>query len=320
MTAEAMFIGFLGHPSAAAQEAWSSAFPGARIVSLKSVASDGRRLGRRSLGLGLDALRLAMLLRMLGARRVLTMNPWTAVALRLLGLRDVATVGLYAVPGSRPWRLLRLFLGSQPVITTARKEATRWVADGGRAVPVLWGGDLPVGRARSPAGQVHVFAGGSSDRDTGRVADLAAEVERDDGVVLHVADGSGPRSSKGVHWYPRLSSADFHRLMTACHVVVLPLAERSRAAGHMLFCAALQAGLPVAVSSTEGISEYLSLMQAHTPYGMVRDPVSVSELVSLGRLPDAERDNLVALWRRDFSTRAFASRVRDALSSLIWPP
>lgn len=315
-------IGFLGEPNPATRTAWSHAFPGWSIVSLPRVAHDGRRLGNRLLGLGVDALRLALRLRMLRAQHVVAMNPWTGVACRILGIRSVACVGIYAVPRSGSWRTLRGALGNAPIVTTSRTEARAWVKAGGRAHAVLWGGDFPCTPSAPPDGAgVRLFLGGTSDRDPQVVRRLVQALSTPAaGTSLHIADGTGPRTEGVATWYGRLSNGDFHQLLSSCHAVLLPLTPRGRAAGHMVLCAALQAGQPVVASRVEGIEEYLAVLQREAPLGLRCDDFSLASVHLMAQADGTVRAQLRDTWLLNFSSQAFASRAREALQSLDWPP
>ena len=75
-----------------------------RIIRLRSATPSGRRRGSRAIGLGIDSLLLALkAVITTGSGPFLAANPWTAVALRLLGRRHIAVTGLYAVPGTRSY-------------------------------------------------------------------------------------------------------------------------------------------------------------------------------------------------------------------------
>lgn len=254
----------LGVPTARYREVWSSRPRIRGIVSLPSAAPMGLRLGRRSLGLGLDSLRVAVKARLRHPRSTyLATNPWIGVALRLLGARRLAVLGLYAEPGSRSWTALRKILGATRVVTTVSIEADAWRDCGGIASHVLYAAqfDYPDRLARYD-GALRIFVGGSSDRDRAVIDRLEQEVlisRRS--VELVVAVGGPPstrRSTSGavVH-LPVLSQAEFGCQLAQADVVFLPLARGTRAAGHMVTVGALQVGTPVVTTPSAGMTGYV---------------------------------------------------------------
>jgi hypothetical protein len=319
-------LAFLGRPSSAVAQSWQRSWPGSRVVFNPVVAPSGLRLGRRSLGLGVDAMVLASWLRVQPARHqaVLAMNPWTAVACLKVGLSDVGCTGLYALPGSASWIRLRAALGNRPVVTTSESECEAWKAEGGRAVATQWGGTFNIARAEPPTdgAPVRLFVGGSSDRDANAVQRLATQVKDSRGACeLHVADGTGAVGGEtvgGIRRYPRLSTHEFHQLMSSCHAAVLPLRERQRAAGHMVFVAALQAGLPVAVTPNIGMDAYIERLPAGVPvaYG----ELDLEVIMRLARATRGARSKLVSAWEDNYSAEKFAARVRSSFADLDWSP
>lgn len=311
-----VLIASLGEPSGPSAVAWQRAFPSVRFVAVKHPAPTGLRWGRRSLGLGVDAAHAA--LRVRGRSPVLATNPWVGAACRLAAARNVAVTGIYATPGTPSWRILRRALHSAPVIATSRIERDAWRADGGRADAVLWGGtfDLPAPRERGE--RARVFVGGTSDRDHDAVGAMVREVQRrDPPIELVIADGTGPRSWAGfsgsIQWLPFVQQAAFLAELVASDVSWLPLRETGRAAGHMVLAASLQAGVPVLLSPTKAMSEYLSVLVGVT----CTAPATIDGLLTLARLD--RRKEAEQAWRNHLSIEAYVAAVAEALDDLGWP-
>lgn len=310
-----MLLASLGYPSANATAAWRRQYPGLQFVSVKHPAPSGFRLGRRSLGIGLDAAGVAVKVR--GRRTVLATNPWVGVACRMAGGRDIAVLGIYASPGSRSWRLLRSVLASTPVVCTSLIEREAWLGDGGRAESVLWGCtfDLPERRVSEVP---TVFVGGSSDRDSRAVASLIDDMRRlDPPLRLVIADGTGPRSWHGqfgsVRWLPYVDQATFLAELTAANVSWLPLVDSGRAAGQMVLAASLQAGLPVILSPVAAIAEYLDPLSDV----VTTTPASVDLLMRLAS--EGLAGNPREVWRDHLSIDAYTESTASALGGLGWP-
>ena len=310
----------MGRADGSQDDVWVAGGFVRRVLRFRRAAPSGRRFGSRVLGLGVDSLLLAV--QALVAERAgpfLAANPWTAVALRLLGRRDVAVTGLYVVPGSRSQRILLRFLRTLPIVTSSGVEAALWSAAGGRAVPVLYGATFGYRPRRESAGPpLRVFVGGSSDRDTEVVASLEEEIRASTSAIrLTVVDGSPPSrwaagSLEIIH--PGYVDPDeFGELMADSDVVVLPLQERSRAAGHMVLVGALEAGIAVLVSRTSGVEEYID-----GTWVKALDP-------ELPVLPQAQghaashraaASQIREYWRSRYSLDAYVERLSGALRML----
>jgi len=291
-----------------------------RIIRLRKPAPSGRRLGSRGLGLGVDAFRVAARARLsLVTGPLIAMNPWTAVAARLLGYRDVSTVGLYAVEGGRSWRLLRLVLGSGPVITLSEHEALTWRRAGGRSLSVRYGSTFAEPSDAHPPelkGQydsmVTIFVGGTSDRDEEAIAKLVSKVEASDDLRLIIAAGGGLQLDTGrVRRVPAVAAAEFSTLLASCDVVFLPLTDNGRAAGHMVLVEALQRGKPVVATWVAGMSEYFDGDYVQTAQ---EDPLP--QLRKVGRDFSWRASEVQAYWEREYSKEAFGARVLSALEQL----
>jgi hypothetical protein len=291
-----------------------------RVVRLHRAAPSGRRRGSRALGLGVDSLLLALkALLTASPGPYLAANPWTAVALRLLGRRDLAVTGLYASPGSRSHRILLRLLKDIPVVTLSSIEAERWESSGGRAVSVQYGNTFGYARRQIEVGSiVRIFIGGSSDRDQEVIAELEEEIHRSGlAVRLTVVDGTPPFQwgagrSLVIHT-GYVSAARFGELISDSDVVVLPLREGARAAGHMVMVGALEAGVPVLTTATEGIREYIdgTCVRALDPESPLLPQIMdvASEMLTKG---SSIRDH----WARKFSLSAYVQRVQAALINL----
>jgi Glycosyl transferases group 1 len=292
-----------------------------RVLRLEHAVPSGRRFGSLALGLGVDSLVLALEAVVREPRGpFLVTNPWIAVALRLLGRRDVAvTAGIYAVPGSRTHRILYRFLRTVPIVSSTEVEAVQWTAAGGRAAPVLFGATFGYPQRRTSEGSpLRVFIGGSSDRDAEAVAALEEEIRASSAAArLTVVDGSPPNrlsagSSEIIH--PGYVDPDeFGRLLADSDVVVLPLKERNRAAGHMVLVGALEAGVPVLASPTSPMREYID-----GTWVRALDPGSpllpqVQEHAASGKAAAAQ---IREFWRSGYSLQAYVQRVGAALRKL----
>lgn len=287
-----------------------------RVIRVENPAPSGRRFGSRALGLGADALRVALRARLRSRpNAVIAMNPWTAVCAKVIGLRKVCVVGLYAIEGGRSWQLLRTVLRSSPVVTLSRHEAERWRAAGGRARAVRYGATFasaPVASSATTSARLNIFVGGSSDRDRSKIAELAEAVEASQDARLVVAAGGDRESDSGrVRYCAALSSADFSAEVERSDIVFLPLSDNGRAAGHMVLVEALQRGKPVVATWVAGMNEYFD-----------GDFVRQAEADLLPQLRDtaarfATRSDAVKdYWRSDYSKAAFAARILDALEEM----
>jgi hypothetical protein len=292
-----------------------------RVLRLKRAVPSGRRCGSLALGLGVDSLVLALQAVVREPRGpFLAANPWTGVALRLLGRRDIAVAaGIYAVPGSRSARILYRFLKTVPIVASAEVEAVQWNDAGGRAIPVLFGSTFGYPRRRTSLGSpLRVFVGGSSDRDAEAVASLEEEIRASTSATrLTVVDGSPPSrwaagSSEVIH--PGYVDPDeFGRLLADSDVVVLPLKERNRAAGHMVLVGALEAGIPVLVSPTSPMQEYTdgTWVRALAP-GLPLLPQAREHAAAGSAAAPQIRD----FWWSRYSLEAYVQQVSAALRAL----
>jgi glycosyltransferase involved in cell wall biosynthesis len=311
----------LGPEPAEGVERWNGDARVSSVIRIVDPAPTGRRFGSRAFGLGLDALRVALRARYRGiSEPVIAMNPWTSVAARLLGFRNVATVGLYAVEGGRSWMLLRRVIGTRPVVTLSEHEATRWRSSGGCADAVKYGStfaDAGVSaglRNRTKGGPLSIFIGGSSDRDAAAVDDLIATVRatKDDSVRLVVATGGAESSDAGnVRRVGDVPQHVFSRLIEESDIVYLPLADNGRAAGHMVLVEALQRGKPVVATWVAGMNEYFD--DRH----VVRAQAEL--LTQLRDLADSfagQASQIREYWLENHSSQAFGQRILDALDGL----
>ncbi|MGZ3304081.1 MAG: glycosyltransferase family 4 protein, partial [Isosphaeraceae bacterium] len=239
--------------------------------------------------------------------------------LRLLGRRDVAVTGIFAIPGSRSHRILLRLLRSLPVVTLSSSEAESWSAWGGRAKAVTYGNTFGYpSRHESDEPLLRVFIGGSSDRDQDAIASLEREVRASDlAVRLTVVDGSPPG-----HWFQGLSeithtgyvdSVEFGNLIAASDVVVLPLRENNRAAGHMVLIGALEAGVPVLISRTSGVAEYIdgTWVKALDPCLPI-----LTQAQRHAATAGAASASIREYWQSRFSLEAYVGRVGSALREL----
>ena len=288
------------------------------VVRFSRPAVSGSRFGSRVLGLGIDsAIVAAMSLRSPGP--FLAMNPWIAVALKLTGKRDVAVVGMYAERGSGSFRVLRRVLSSSPVLTTAEIEASEWKAAGGRALPVLFGGNFNYpSRAEPDASRLKIFVGGSSDRDTALLDLLIAEIRAGrTPCSLVVVSTDSPK-----HWSNEISSitytgfvpgARFGELLAESDVVFLPIRQGRRAAGHMVMSGALESGVPVLTNHSSGMQGYVDgtfVAQADVTLPLLPQLAHHAEAMA------AEGPAIRAFWQQQFCRAAFIERIFQALHTM----
>ena len=278
-------------------------------------AITGKRLGSRVLGIGLDSLILA--LRTLDPTvrgPYLATNPWIGAALRLTGRKHFVVTGIYAEPSSRSWKVMRRLLGDAPVITMSHSEAGPWNADGGRAQAVLYGNSLRYPPKKATQ-DLHIFVGGSSDRDPQVIRALEEEVlESSTPVQLTVATG-GPagETRRGENVIKRpgyLSQHEFGELLSTASVVFLPLASETRAAGHMVLVGAVESGIAVSVTPNEGLREYViapAVALCHPEQALL------PQLRQLADASRAKQDEIRAIWANELSLQSYIARVGELL-------
>lgn len=278
-------------------------------------AVTGRRLGSRVLGIGLDSLILALRTLNPAVRGpYLATNPWIGAALRVTGRNDFVVTGIYAEPSSRSWKVMRRLIGDAPVITMSQSETGPWNADGGRAQAVLYGNSLcyPPKKASQ---DLHIFIGGSSDRDPLLIRALEEEVLASSTPVQLTLATGGPagetRCGENVIRRPGyLSQQEFGELLSTASVVFLPLASGTRAAGHMVLVGALESGIAVGVTPNEGMREYVI-----GPAVALCDPEQplLPQLRELAEASHAKQDEIRAIWANDLSLKSYIARVGELL-------
>lgn len=270
------------------------------------------------MGIGLDSLVLAVrTLHPSVKGPYLANNPWIGAALRLTGRNDFVVTGIYAEPASRSWQVLRRLVGDAPVIALSESETRPWNSAGGRAQAVLYGNSFGY-PPRNESKDLHIFVGGTSDRDPRVVEALQAEVLSSDAPVrltLAMGEPAGEiRSGANIIRRPGyLTPHEFGTLLSTATVAFLPIREGTRAAGHMVLVGALESGIPVGITSSQGMKEY--------PVGPAVEELDVNLplIPQLRRLSDAMIDQGPAvrrLWSERFSLAAYVKRVEKILESL----
>ncbi|MDR6691211.1 hypothetical protein J2X55_002123 [Microbacterium sp. 1154] len=289
-----------------------------RVVTLRNPSLSGRRFGKLALGLGMDALALALKTRLRVASRtmVLTTNPWIAVSLRFLGHRNLVSLGIFATPGSRTWTLFRRVIPHCSMIVMSTLERDNWRAEGGTAAYVRYGNSFPYPPPASgprPGSTVRIFIGGSSDRDHALIDRIAAEV-LDSGADIHltIAVGDGPTTQRSgqaeVRRLATLSQEEFGEELRNATVSFLPLEQSGRSAGHMFIVGSLQVGTPVLYTETEGMREYGdALFCRPIPRGVSPLKYLLEGAASLPSAHDTHQ-----FWRANFSRKSFVEAVLDA--------
>ncbi|WJH23652.1 glycosyltransferase [Pseudarthrobacter defluvii] len=305
----------LGPASATADAAWLSHPMIKAICQFEGAAITGKRWGSRVLGIGFDALVLALkTLNPSVKGPYFATNPWIGAALRLTGRNDFVVTGIYAEPSSLSWKILRRLIGNAPVISMSESETGPWNADGGKAWCVLYGNSLGY-PPRKHSDVFHIFVGGSSDRDPQAISALEEEVlASTTPVQLTIATG-GPagetRRGANVVTHPGyVSQKEFGELLCSASVVFLPLARGTRAAGHMVLVGAVESGIAVAVTPNEGMKEYVM-----EPGVVLCDP-DLPILPQLRDLADATRDreaDIRALWEERLSLDSYIGRIMALL-------
>lgn len=281
-----------------------------------SAAVTGKRFGSRVLGVGVDALLLALRTLNPSVRGpYIATNPWIGAALRLTGRKDFVVTGIFAEPSSRSWKVLRRLLGDARVITMSQSEAGPWNADGGRAQAVLYGNSL--GYPQKKESQTfHIFVGGTSDRDPHVIRALEDEVLNSIMPVrLTLATGEpAGETSRGanvVHRPGYVNQQEFGELLSTASVVFLPLAPGTRAAGQMVLVGALESGIPVAVTPNEGMREYVV-----GPAVALCDPDQdlLPQLRHVAEASHSKPDEIRELWANSFSLKSYVARVGELLA------
>lgn len=285
------------------------------VYQNEAAAVTGKRYGSRVLGVGLDALILALRTLNPSVRGpYVATNPWIGAALRLTGRKDFVVTGIFAEPSSWSWKILRRLIGEAPVITMSKSEAGPWNADGGRAQAVLYGNSLGY-PPKKASENFHIFVGGSSDRDPRAIQALEEEVlESSTLVQLTVATGCpAGETRRGENVVKRpgyLSQREFGEVMSTASVVFLPLASGTRAAGHMVLVGALESGIPVSVTPNEGMKEYVI-----GPAVALCDPARpiLPQLRELADAAGSKQDEIRVLWADAFSLKSYIARVGELL-------
>lgn len=322
MTDQQMTMLALGAGSDLDNDAWNKSSRIARVVRFKHASPSGMRLGKRITGIAVDSFALACKARWFLKRndQILCANPWIAVAARLLGFNNLAVTGLYAEPGSRSWRLLRVAIRDAPVVTTAEVEAASWVREGGNAQSVLYGNTFGYPLAKHISSVPTIFVGGTSDRDLKLLSDLVDEVKMDRvSVRLLIADGSGPSRWRGenaeIVSFGRVSSDQFGTIMSSADIVFLPILDKERASGHMVCVGALECGLPVVSTRCQGMAGYVD----GTFVSHLNDDGKQTLLHKLtGRGINSPDSRLINdFWRRNFSLEAYVNRVVETVTELL---
>lgn len=305
----------IGPSNPDADQAWLESPYVNRVCRNTKAATNGKRFGSRVLGIGLDSFVLALKTLLPGIRGpYLANNPWIGAALRLTGRSDFAVTGVYAEPTSRSWKVLRRLIGDVPVVTLSESEAEPWNAVGGRACAVLYGNTFGYPN-RQPGENLHVFVGGTSDRDRRIIESLENEVlDSPEPVRLTLATGEPPGAkvtgANVVHRPGRLTPSEFGSMLSNASVVFLPLRDGTRAAGHMVLVGALESGVPVGVTPSQGIAEYVI-----GPAIELCDP-NQPLLPQLRRIADSaegQDESIRRFWREVFSREAYVDRVGRAL-------
>lgn len=309
----------IGPANEEADRAWLDSPFVRQVLRQNTSAVSGKRFGSRILGIGLDSFILALRTLLFGVPGpYLANNPWIGAALRITGRRDFAVTGIYAEPTSRSWWLLRRLIGDATVVTLSESEAAAWNASGGRACAVLYGNTFNYPKS-GPSRNLHIFVGGTSDRDQRIMTFLEEEVlASDQPVRLTLATGE-PASKvivgdNAVIRPGRLTPEAFGELLCTSTVVFLPLLDGTRAAGHMVLVGALETGLPVAVSPSRGIKEYI-----RAPAVVECDMTQplLPQLRRIANSAEGQGDALRRFWYETFSLDAYIVRVGAALERTL---
>ncbi|MDQ0000836.1 hypothetical protein J2W15_004356 [Pseudarthrobacter sulfonivorans] len=306
----------LGPATPETDAAWLKSPRIVRVFRHRRAAINGKRFGSRLFGIGLDSLVLALKTFQPSIKGpYLANNPWIGAALRLTGRSDFVVTGIYAEPSSRSWRVLRMLVGNAHVIALSKSETVPWNSAGGRAQAVLYGNTFGY-PPRSESDHFHVFVGGTSDRDPRVMEQLEAEVlTSEEPVRLTLATGErGEEKRHGSNVVCRpgyLKKEEFGELLSTASVVFLPISQGTRAAGHMVLVGALESGIPVMITSSEGMREY-----ATGPFIAVCDsgqPI-LPQLRTLGHR-EVSADMIHRYWHDNFSLESYVRRVTGVLNA-----
>lgn len=308
----------IGPANSDSDRAWLKSPQVVRVIRQPSAAVYGKRFGSRLLGIGLDSFMLAIRTLRPGLNGpYLANNPWIGAALRLTGRKNFVVTGIYAEPTSRSWKVLRRLIGKAPVITLSNSEVGPWNAEGGKASAVLYGNSFGYPAKQCTEG-LHIFVGGSSDRDADLIRLLEEEVLRSETPVrLTLATGgnfSERVTGDNIVCRPgSLSQDDFGAILSTASVVFLPLNSGIRAAGHMVMVGAVESGIPVGVTPSEGMAEYvigpaISLCDRELPL--------LPQLRLLAETSEGKDESIRLFWRQVFSLEAYVNRVSGVLEAL----
>lgn len=310
-----IFVLTLGDAEAA--EKWRDIPSVARVITFEGARPDGRRWGKRALGLGIDAAVVAIKAAVTGRPDAyLATNPWIAIALRAFTRRPIVVTGIYAVAHSRQWKLLHRFLRRSLIIVWSEVETHPWNEAGGKAVAVLYGNtfNYVAPENQREEGTLRIFVGGSSDRDPALIRMLRQQVlDSKTPVRLDIAVGGEPSveraSDNEVRTHGSLSQSDFGALMGQADVVYLPLTDRPRAAGHMIMAGALELGRPVVTTYSQGMAEYVDgvFVALTTP----EDALSTIR----GVAQTYDRDEVRRHWEKTYSRDALMGRIAKNLET-----
>jgi hypothetical protein len=305
----------IGPANPEADRAWVGSPYVGQVFRQELAAINGKRFGSRILGIGLDSFVLALrTLRPTVRGPYLANNPWIGAALRLTGRSNFAVTGVYAEPASNSWKVLRRLIGKAAVVTLSESEAGPWNASGGRASAVLYGNTFGYPKAK-PRQEFHIFVGGTSDRNQEIISVLEQEVLASvEPVRLTLATG-GPAgeivSGRNVVTRPgRLTPEAFGVLLSKATVAFLPLRDGTRAAGHMVLVGALECGLPVGVTPSRGMKEYVQ-----GPAIVTCDPDQplLPQLREIAKSAEGQCVSIRSYWSEVFSLDAYIDRVGKAL-------
>lgn len=300
-----------------AEESWLSHPEVTRVVNFRHASPMGTRFGKRALGLGIDALIVAV--KAVTLRRkteYLATNPWIALVLRMLTFQPVSVTGLYSVPGQLHWSLFSLLLRKSRVVTQSTIESENWNAEGRQAISVLYGNqfDYPQRTTESLRKQFRIFIGGSSDRNHSLIDSIEAEVlSSGRNIDLTIATGGKPQTQQmGVSKSTRLGVVSQHvfgQYLADADCVLLPLTPSARSAGHMILVGALQTGTPVVVTGGDGMDGYIDGTFVHE---LTEEELTLKRLESIVE-SGPTRLETVQFWEHKFSRFAYQRRVIDAL-------